>query len=965
MKKNILKMITMALLLTCACQVMAQLPKALEVKELKLSNGMIVWLNEDHSMPKIYGGVVVKAGAKDCPNTGIAHYFEHIMFKGTEEIGTIDYAQEKPWLDSISAAYDQLAITQDAATRTAIQKDINRLSLKAGDYAIPNEFNNLISRYGGSKLNAGTSFDFTFYHNMFMPQYLEQWCILNSDRLINPVFRLFQSELETVYEEKNMNDDDTGDVMRELIFKEIFGTNGYAYPVLGSTENLKNPKLSDMKDFYSKYYVGCNMGIILTGDFDAENVMPLLERTFGRIPQGVPPTHVKSPMPDIREERTVEMRLPIPLVSLELLIFKSPTDYEKDANAVKIAAKLLSNNKVGKLDSLVTEGHIMASAFSPTALNDAGFTMMMLIPNLLSKSEKAEQACLKEIQQVVNGNFSDKDFLAIKQDAYHEAILELEDIDDRFIKLVMTMSSGHTWQEYLDNVNAIDKVTKADVMAAAKKYYTAPFVRFKKKYGSNKKDKVSQPGYTPVVPKNKGMESEYAKRLASIPVQEIPPRLIDFDHDATTIPLGGQAMLYTVKNPLNDLFKLTVTYNRGEKADPRLGTAAGFFNDIGTDSLTRQQIGSALQLLGGDVTFSSDNTETIIQVTGVDQNFAATMQLVQHLLLHPKSNDKILKTIKDAVKAEEKSLTEENSDVFRAMAQKITLGDNSPKLHRLTYKEAKNLTGEELIEVFNSIYGSACDIVYSGTLDSQEVETIVRKTFPVERSKTAYIDYSSPIIGYDRPIVYVYDMPKSRQTLFFTYDQLKAIPTKEARVPVYLFKEYFGGGMSSVLFQEVREFRSMAYTTRSMLYSQPVKLKPNSALGIINYVGTQGDKTMSAITLVDSLLNDMPIIEKNFDIAKQNLINDINNEYPSFRVMGNVIASSRRSGYTVDSDTGMADRYKAATMDDLRQYYKNNIQNNASHRVLGIIGNKKKLNLKELQKYGQVVFLKENDLFRK
>ena len=371
MSKNVFRMMTVALLLICTCQVMAQMPKALEVKELKLSNGMTVWLNEDHSQPKIYGGVVVNAGAKDCPNTGIAHYFEHLMFKGTEEMGTIDYAQEKPWLDSISAAYDRLAATQDAATRTAIQKDINRLSLKAGDYAIPNEFNNLISRFGGSRLNAGTSYDFTFYHNMFMPQYLEQWCILNSDRLINPVFRMFQGELETVYEEKNMYDDDTGDQMREIIFKELFGTNGYGYPIIGSTENLKNPKLSEMMDFHKKYYVGCNMGLVLTGDFDAESIMPLLERTFGRIPKGTMPTHIKSPLPDIRQERTVEMRLPIPLVSLEMLVFKSPTDYEKDANAVKIATKILSNDKAGKLDSLVNEGNVMSASMDATALNDA------------------------------------------------------------------------------------------------------------------------------------------------------------------------------------------------------------------------------------------------------------------------------------------------------------------------------------------------------------------------------------------------------------------------------------------------------------------------------------------------------------------------------------------------------------------------------------------------------------------
>ena len=106
----------------------------LEVKELKLSNGMTVWLNEDHSQPKVFGAVVVKAGAKDCPNTGIAHYFEHIMFKGTDRIGTIDYQAEKPWLDSISAQYDLLSQTHDEAERTKIQQHINELSLKASDY---------------------------------------------------------------------------------------------------------------------------------------------------------------------------------------------------------------------------------------------------------------------------------------------------------------------------------------------------------------------------------------------------------------------------------------------------------------------------------------------------------------------------------------------------------------------------------------------------------------------------------------------------------------------------------------------------------------------------------------------------------------------------------------------------------------------------------------------------------------
>ena len=222
----------------------------LEVKELKLSNGMTVWLNEDHSQPKVFGAVVVKAGAKDCPNTGIAHYFEHIMFKGTDRIGTTDYAAEKPWLDSISAQYDLLSQTKDEAIRTRIQKHINELSIKAADYVIPNEYSRLISKYGGSSLNAGTGQDLTYYHNSFLPQFMEQWCWLNSERLMTPVFRGFQGELENVYEEKNRAADDMGDV-QDKIFKAVFKTQPYAYPVLGSTENLKNPRLSDMAAFFN------------------------------------------------------------------------------------------------------------------------------------------------------------------------------------------------------------------------------------------------------------------------------------------------------------------------------------------------------------------------------------------------------------------------------------------------------------------------------------------------------------------------------------------------------------------------------------------------------------------------------------------------------------------------------------------------------------------------------------------
>lgn len=363
--------------------------------------------------------------------------------------------------------------------------------------------------------------------------------------------------------------------------------------------------------------------------------------------------------------------------------------------------------------------------------------------------------------------------------------------------------------------------------------------------------------------------------------------------------------------------------------------------------------------------FTSNKNDIKLKVTGVDQYFSETMGLVKHFLGHMKSNDKSLKKIKDAIKAEEKSLDEENKDVLSAMVQKIMEGDNSSELQRITYKEAKALSGEKLIATFKEALRSHCMVTYSGTLEPKDVERGVRSAIPVELSQQKFIDYSSDIKGYDTPMVYVYDMPKARQTLFLTYDQLPPLPTKESRVPLWLLNQYMGGGMSSVLFQEVREFRSMAYTTASTFRTRNRVLFPNSPLGFFTITGTQGDKTMQAVALVDSLLRDMPVVEKNFRASRQELINDISNKYPSFREIGDMIAASQRSGINEDPNKGNAELLRKATMDDMMKYYEANLKNHAGHRVLGIVGSKKKLDLKALEKYGRVVILKEQDLFRK
>lgn len=955
----------MAALWSMSCAVSAQTPQSLVVSETTLSNGMKVWLNEDHSQPKVFGAVVVNAGAKDCPNTGIAHYFEHIMFKGTDCIGTIDYKAEKVWLDSISDAYDRLAAADDDMHREVIQKEINRLSVKASDYTIPNEFNSLVSRYGGSNLNAGTSYDFTFYHNSFTPQYLEQWCMLNSQRFINPVFRMFQTELETVYEEKNREADDPMGAIRQVIMKELFGTQPYAYPVLGSTENLKRPRLSEMKDFYEKYYVGCNMGIILCGDFSADQVLPLLERTFARIPRGKLPERGISPLPAITKERTVEVKLPIPLISVEMLAFKAPTEFDEDDNAMDMVASLLSNGQAGMLDSLVNEGELMAAGFSTVTLNDAAVAMMYVMPNLLAKTKKAENSCKRQLQQLLQGQFSDDVFNTQKQKLYRDAMRGLESIDGKSMKMVELMASGHKWQEYVDKVNAIRHLTREDVVHVAKKYLNLPFVRFKKKKGSYDKDRMTQPGYMPVVPRNNGAESQFATVLAQVPVAETPPRLIDFNRDVTVTPLDANTTLYHKNNDVNDMFELVFNYNIGMKANSRLGMATAMMNLCGTDSLKKQQLETRLQSLGASIDFSSEPKSTSITVKGIDRNFGATMQLLYHLLTHVKADEDIMKKVIGNVRAEESSLGQDQDGVFNALLLRLILGEQSPMLNRITYDEAKTLSSAELLSIFNIIFYSPCSVTYTGTLTNERVARVVRQFIPESQAALPYNAYDYDIKTYDEQIVYVVDMDESRQNQIISYYQIAPQPTQEGRAMAQLLKSYIGGSMSSVLFQEVREFRSMAYLTGSVLWTNSIKTQPQSPLALVSYVGTQADKSMQVIALMDSLMNDLPVRDNSFITARQECINDIYNNYPTFRHLPQEVAHLRQLGYEKDSNDGLFDIYKRATINDMKTFYEKYVKCNAGRRVIAIMGDKKSLNMKELRKYGKVIVLKMKDLINK
>lgn len=938
--------------------------KAPEVKTMTLKNGMTVWLNEDHSQPKAFGAVVVKAGANDCPDTGIAHYFEHILFKGTDKIGTTDYTAERPWLDSISAQYDKLATTTAPAERTRIQSHINELSVKAAQYAIPNEFNNLISKYGGSGLNAGTSYDFTMYYNTFVPQYITQWCELNSERLIAPVFRLFQGELETVYEEKNMYSDNIIMPALEKFMATAFAGTPYEYPIIGSTENLKNPRLSDMKAFYDKYYVAGNMALIICGDIKSDSLTPLLEKTFGRIRPGTAPVRrVVEPEP-FDGKTTVGLKVPIPLIKAVGRCYRGPKVSDKDAVAVEMAVNLLMNEQqTGLLDSLTDAGKWLTGFAGAISNRDAGTIVVGAAPNIpFAKKKNAERLFLGRIERLKRGEFSEETLEHIKQEYLRDLLTDMENIGKRANMMISAYIETGSWAEYLKMKESVKDITKADIMRVANRYMNDNYVRMVKKFGVYKKDKVTQPGYKAVTPKNAGAESEYAKALDSIPAEPVSIRLVDFDNDVHRADIAPQVRLYTTPNPMNDIFTMRIKYHAGTMNDPKNEIVKSLINDIGTDSLTRTELGKALQRLGTTVSQDIGENALTIDIRGFDSQMEPSLRLLGHFMRHVKGEDKKLKDAKKEHKVAIKSFDKSSESIYDAVNEKVMYGGQSLYLKYMPgIDEVNRLSNDDILNAYTALQNTECDITYTGTLAADTVKELIVKYLPCN-PKEKHKDLFREFMPVEKPVVYVYQMPKARQNIIGTYIRLPKAPAWDERAVARLWGEYFGGGMSSLMFQELREFRSFAYYAGGSTMLPAKNAHGHSPAAYIATMSTQTDKTLAALGVLDSLFNDMPVKEKTFKTAKQSCLNNINNSYPSFRGKAEYVAGHEFKGHDHDTNKEFSESIGKVTTDDIRKYYTDNVKQ--APRAIIIVGKIDKAQMEALRKYGDVKLLTKKDIIK-
>ena len=931
------------------------------IKSFVLKNGLTIWLNEDHSQPKVFGAVVVKAGAKDCPDTGIAHYFEHMMFKGTDKIGTTDFVKEKVFLDAISEKYDELSQTENKKEREKIQKEINLLSIQAADYVVPNEFDHLISRYGGTRLNAGTSLDTTIYYNTFAPQYMEQWANLNSERLINPVFRLFQNELETVYEEKNMYSDAVGALSIEKLTERFFYPHPYAYPIIGHSRYLKNPRLSDMRKFFETYYVARNMGLILCGDFCADEVFPILDRCFSRIREGELPERNVVQLPPFQGREEVKIKYPVPFMKMMAIGFRGVSNNHADQIALNIAVSLLNNtNGTGFLDRLTVEHRVMGAMAVNESLNEAGILGIFVMPKLLFQSyDSAEELVWKEIGRLKSGDFSRDMFESLKLERKREYVSSLENISSRAQVMMRIFSQGRAWNDYLDEISRIDMLTKEDIMAVANKYFTSDYLCAIKSTGQYPKEYLPKPKYLPVKPKNTASESAYSRALEQLPVKPLQLHLIAFDKDVSCEDIAPLIKLYYKKNWINDIFTCDLAYGVGVLEEPVLKQLCSYLHLIGTENLSYVQFRSKMQALGSTLSFDVTDNDFVVRITGFDKNLEQTLQLVGLFLTEAKADDKKLSQLIDEAKVSKKAFGKSNESIAKAALEESVYGSQSRYLRELSLQEIKRMKGKDYIHVLQQILTTQCVIHYCGNVEKGTVVKDVLQYIPVSLVKKASnFPFLRKKIEPKCSKIRFFNMPDASQCIVYAYVSSLLEDEYERQMSV-LFSEYFGGDMSSLMFQEIREFRSLAYQVSAKFHLPQLSGSGQKSV-FVTKLSTQNDKTVEAVTVLHSLLSNMPAYPERIDAVRQNIFNKVNNGYPSFRNISRKVAECHRKGYKEDPNRILLDVSAELTMDKLYSFYKAHVFGKPI--VYVVVGNRKFIDMQRLADYGKIEIIGKDEI---
>ena len=942
MKKILLSAI---LLISSIVSVSAQLREGLT--EYKLDNGLTVMLWEDHDQPDVTGYVVVRAGAVDEPAeyTGLAHYLEHMLFKGTQKIGALDWEAEKPIYDSIIALYDQYCETTDPEQREKLATQINECSMREAKVSSTEDFFNLLDLIGAEGVNAFTSFDVTAYHNSFPEAEMYRWLTIFSDRLIDPVFRTFQAELENVFEEYNMYANNPSSQASKQLMQDIYKGSPYERDVIGHPEHLKNPRLSKLIEFYNTWYVPNNMALILVGDFDAEAAKPMIAETFSRLqPKELP---ARPSYPEVQLTGSKHYNLGYsPQIAW---VYPGVKANDPDQEVIEFVCNLLSNGQTGLLDKITIDGEVQYAGVGLDARRNTGRIIVQAVPyydanQQMFESDKAtEKIVMKEIDKIKAGDISDEMIASLKRMYAQSYKVANESSESKMNWLLSAFMYDMPLEQVLNANDHIQALTKEEIVRVAKKYFNQDHmtISFDEATKTNKAKTLPKPNIKPLEPV-KDAKTAYAEAFKKLPKGQLKQTFNNFN-DVQVSSLGENITLHYTPNTKNDVFSLTLRYGVGEHEMPLLPYAAALMNNagiMGNPATEGKDFAQQMAELGGDVSYGCNDSYFYISISGEDGNMNKIMNLVNRQLLMPYLEKKQLDAIKGSEFFTRLSRQRRTAVQKSALMQYALYGDKSAYLDEVPFADIWGMGLPQVQSLLSSARTYALNVFYCGTLTPEQLVAELPLTEGMRPSNSPFIQEKKT---YEKPTVFF--LPNSDVQQADLYFYINGQPYDIAS-DVYsdAFNQYFSGGFSGIVLNEIRTKRSMAYTAYGVNQTPSLAGKNTNFIG---YVGTQSDKVVDAINVYMDLLTTMPADTTRMEAIRAALKQAAQTAKPSMRGKASTFEAWKRLGYNDDPAKVNAEKIDNLTYEQIEAFYKENIQGKPITIIL--MGDPKKIDLKAIQ----------------
>lgn len=925
-----------------------------------LANGLKVYLSVYKDAPRIQTYIATKAGSKSDPAdaTGLAHYLEHLLFKGTDKYGSLDYAKEKVELDKIEALYEAYRVTKDEAKRKSMYHQIDSISGVAAKYAIANEYDKMLSSIGATGTNAFTSFEQTVYVNDIPSNQLEKWLTIEAERFRNPVLRIFHTELEAVYEEKNRGLDSDGRKVFETLFEAMFPNNNYGkQTTIGTIEHLKNPSIKKIKEYYDTYYVPNNMAICMSGDFDYEQAIRLIDSRFGNMKSKPVPTYIPGKEEPITKPIVKEVFGPD--AESMLLAYRVGGQKTADSELSEIAAKILYNGTAGLMDlNLNQQQKVLSSSVFPYILKDYGVFILDANAKEGQTLEQTKDLVLAEVEKLKNGDFPDWMMKAIINDIKLQQTKEYEDNGSRAMAMVGAFIQEESWTDFTNRINKLGAITKEQVVAWAKANFNQNYVVVYKRNGEDKNvQKVNKPEITPVEV-NRDAQSPFLKSIMDAKTPAIEPVFIDYAKDIMQNKTIIGAPIYTTQNKENNLFSLYYVVEMGKNHDNKLGLAVEYLNFLGTSTLSNEQLKQEFYKLGCSYNVFTSEDRVYVSLDGLNESFETALKLFEGLIKDPKADKVALDNlISSIMKQREDDKLSKGKILWSGMYNYAVFGAKSPFTNILSAAELKAITPEELIQRIKDLTSYQHDIYYYGPLTSSLL------TDKINANHKAL----TPLKAIPAPLAFTEQENKQTEVFVIDYDMKQAeimMLSKDEKYnrnnlpTITLFNEYFGGGMGSIVFQTMRESKALAYSVFSSYRAPQTKDRSHYALA---YIGTQADKLPEAMKGMFELMNNLPKSENMFNNAKKAVEEQIRTErITKSNILFNYM-NAKKMGNTYDMRKDVFAAVPALKFEDILSFQNAHFKDK-KYNIM-VLGNKSTLDIKALESYGKVTYLKLEDVF--